>query len=434
MKLKNLFHIHHKHNCKKQFNKSLPSSTPTALSSIMKPATNENRHDKIIQLKRVLSSDPIDWEYFLQLDKDLKVVTIPSLKCSFTWIIAKYPPREVMHELLTRHEAYLFSKRNRNFCNECIRAALKYKNLEFLQFIAWREKELLSQSLLNNSVDLDTTLPLTGDLPLHRAGNVDIAKVLVRAYPKGVSVQNRDGDLPLHLAMKHFRSVDHVKFLIREGKKQRIDHGGVLMKNRYGQSPFSILCKQIETGIDTAYLTFPFYSDDLRLWEKINIVLQAFMEDDNHDRTMNSGSKCKEFQILHSLIRAGCPNQAIHMALIIKPEQIKEIDQEGRYPLSLCAGQRSCPKSILMKILHSYPDALYLPDHYGRLCLHWAVLSGRAVNEGIENLLTLDPGALRIADKDGMLPFMLAALNPENSIEAVYHLLRECPEYFARVG
>jgi ankyrin repeat protein len=375
----------------------------------MQTKSKMQSNNKVRELKRLLSNDPINWEGLLELDKELSVIPSPSFRCSFPWLLSKYPPKHIMQEFLYRHHQYLCS--DEDVTRECLKSALAHSNEEIIRFIAVHKKFLLSQ-VLDNSLDI----------PLHRAGTTEIASIISNAYPKGIGIQNKDGNLPIHEAILHFKSPDQIKFLIDEGKKQHIGtHGGILAKNNRDQTPFSILCYQVATGIDTAYITFPLFRSDLRLWENLNTLLQAYSTNDNGVALHGN------FRILHSLISLSCPHQAVYMALVLAPDQIKEADETGRYPISLAASQKSCQRAILTKLLNAYPQAIHAVDRKGRLPLHWATVSGRNLNEGTQELIDADPTVLRLADNDGMFPFMLAATNMETSLDTIYQLLRECP-------
>ena len=86
---------------------------------------------------------------------------------------------------------------------------------------------------------------------------------------KNKNPQDWEGETPLHYAVKNpgKQCLDVVKILIKNGARPDI-------KDNKGQTPFSILCYQIATGIDIAYLTFPLFQSDMRLWESLNILLQ----------------------------------------------------------------------------------------------------------------------------------------------------------------
>jgi hypothetical protein len=271
------------------------------------------------------------------------------------------------------------------------------------------------------------------DIPLHRAGSTEIVTVLLRVFPEGVGVRNNDGNIPLHDAIMHYRSSEHVELLIEEGKRQNISHGGILVKNNRGQSPFSILSSQVASGIDIAYISFPLFKTDLRLWDNLNILLQAYseeVEDEESQGRHHAHRSHGHFRILHSLISKSCPPQAICLAQIMKPDQIKEADEKGRYPLSLAASQRTtCRKSILLKLLKAFPQAIHRSDYaFGRYPLHWACASGRPFSEGTKEIYDAEPAINSIRDNGGMVPFMLAASAQEPSVDTIYSLLRQCPE------
>mmetsp|Transcript_16277 Transcript_16277/g.19878 ORF Transcript_16277/g.19878 Transcript_16277/m.19878 type:complete len:408 (-) Transcript_16277:23-1246(-) len=378
------------------------------------------KHEQIKQLKNLLSRDPIDWKYFLRLDIELSIISSPSLQCSFPWIIAKYPPKNVIQELLSRYHHYLSS--NEDSFKKCLVAALNHSSTEAIRFLAFQKNQEMAEPL-------DDSL----NIPLHRAGTTEIAHILLQAYPAGVTVQNRDGNLPLHIAIMHYKTPDHIKLLFEEGKKRHLGglnngHGGILIRNKNGQTPFSTLCRQVATGIDIAYLTFPLFRSDLRLWENLNTLLQAYATRDDED--IGDHKMYGHFKILHSIISSRCPFQAVYMAQIIEPGQIREADETGRYPLSLAASQDSCRREILLKLLEASPQAIYMVDSHGRYPLHWAASSGRKFCEGTQELYDAEPTVAQIADGDGMVPFMLAASSQhkDSSVDSIYRLLRQCPE------
>jgi len=374
-------------------------------------STMKSNEMKIKELEQLLSAEPFNWNRFLELDRDLHVISSNICFFSFRWIASKYPPQNIVNELMNRYHRYITS--NESITKECLVAGIEYDNVDVITFIAYHKgKQIFSQPV-------DKSL----DLPLHRARSIDTASILIKTFPDAVRIRNRNGELPLHSAIKHFRSLNHIKLLIREGKRQHIDsgHGGILAKNIRGETPFSILCHQLATGIDLP-LTFPLFHSDLRLWEVLTTLLQAYSTDDN------GVIPHRHFRVLHSVISSHCPFQAVYLGQMLAPGQITEADENGRYPLSLAASHNSCPKQVLISLLGAYPNAINSVDRRGRLPLHWAAASGRNLEEGTKELFDANPSAISLSDNDGMWPFMLAASSYRSSLNTIYHLLS--PEWF----
>lgn len=374
---------------------------------------------KLQQFKRLVSFDPINWDMLVDTDRYLHVIGSPSSPHTFTWVFSKHPPPNTTHQLLSMYRQTIVS--NPNILQECLRAGLKFSNVQVIQFIARLDE---GRTVFGQTLD-----EVSQDVPLHRARHIQIASILLQCCPQAVSIQNIEGNLPIHTAIMHFKSPQHIKLLIERGKQQNMLHGGILVPNKNGQTPLSILSHQTATGIDIAYLTFPLFKGDLRLWENLNLLLQEAYSTD-HEGTFVHGRH--HFRILHSIISTSCPKQAVYLGQLLAPDQIKEADENGRYPLSLAASQKtSCRKEILKTLLNAYPQAiLTLDSTKRRLPLHWAVASGRDLEEGTQELLNANPSALEICDRDGFYPCMLAA--DTCSLNTMYVLLRDCPDVLSR--
>jgi ankyrin repeat protein len=257
-----------------------------------------------------------------------------------------------------------------------------------------------------------------------------VAAILLEAFPQSVGIPNKALDLPLHTAIMHFKSPDHIRYLI--SRSQKYNKGSILEENLKGDSPFSLLCAQIDTGVDIACISFPLFRADLRLWQNLNTLLEAINAiDDSNDHQYTATAACRrKYQALHSFISLSCPPSAICLAHMINPEQVHEVDGKGRYPLSLAAEQKSCPGFILKRLMCSFPQAVLISDDHGRLPLHWAAMSGRKWEDGLMLFFNRMPSAVSLPDSDGMYPFMLSAAAKCPSVESIYRLLRECPSIF----
>ena len=369
-----------------------------------------DEEEKVFQLRRLISTDPINWNEFLRLDEDLGVLSHEAYDCSFSWILAHSPPDSVLKTILSRYHTYLFSDVTK--IKAGLDIALYCSATEVVKFIATHYQHVISETIDDDS----------GDFPLHRARKAEIASILLEAYPAGVARQNNEFDLPLHVAIQHYQHPDDIRLLVEQGMIRKVGgqegRGGVLVKNRLGETPFSLLNKQFSTGIDIACLSHPVYETDRRLWENLRTMVYA-IHDVDKDNAQN-------FNILHALITLDCPPEAIQLAQLMVPGQVRIADEKGRYPLSLAAAHTNCSRRVLDNLLGAFPRALHRFDKKGRYPLHWGAAGGRSFPEGTESIFSADIAS--IPDREGMFPFMLAASSKDGTVDTIYRLLRYSPD------
>lgn len=369
--------------------------------------------EKRYQLESILSSEPINWHQFLSLDEDLAILLNEDIfHCSFQWIISHYPPDNVTRSILLQNQRILFG--NPKKARACLSIGLNYSATEVVKFIATHHKYLICVPLNDDSLDF----------PIHRARKLEIATILVRAYPDGIAKKNDKGNLPLHEAILHHLDPNHIKLLIHEAIAMNVgidtNHcdGGILIRNKSGRSPLSLLKHQFATGVDIASLIHPISTLDGRMWNKLTLMLRVL-------------SRFGEsMRLLHELIDLEFPPEAIYMGRLMMPEELRFRDQEGKSLLSLaCMHPKTCSKRLLDSFLRAFPQALYLHDQQGRYPLHWCAVGAREYCEGTDLIYSNGAAIASIPDKKGFFPFMLAASSPGTcSLELIYWLLRVCPD------
>lgn len=355
-------------------------------------------HDKVVQLQALLNQDPLNWPKLLDLDEELDVIGNESYNCSFIWILKHFPPDDIVMEFLIRHHHVLFS--NLDDTRVILINAIRLSSIPVVQYIS---KNI--PSVLNEEMDQKK------NTALHLATKVEVAAVLIAAKPNLVGVSNSDMNLPLHEAIIHFCSPEHVKLLVEKGKQF------ICQQNAHGETPLKILCQQIENGVDIPTLSMPFDRGDQYLWEKLNILIKAHecVSDENN------------FQILNSLLNLKCPPATIHMAILKEPLQVHQSDEFGNFPLFLVAENSKYGKRTVDDILRANPEAAFATNRYGQFALHSSASSGRAYNEGIDSILNANPAATSASDRDGMLPFLNAASH-KTSVDTIYQLFTHCPD------
>ncbi len=369
----------------------------------------EDHEEQAKQLKDLVGRSPVNWERFLQIDDKLRILGNESYGCSLSWVLSHYPPPHVMQTILSRYRNIFFI--DDESIKTALDVALYVSSSEVIRFIA------------NHCRQVKETIDESGDLPLHRARRSDIANILLVSYPEGVGRLNKNLELPLHTAVRTYQSPEHIRLLLEYGLTLNVGgykgKGGIHVENGLGQTPFCMLCNQISSGVDIASLSVPLYQTDLRLWEKLKIMILIHF---NVDAGM-----MHSFNMLHAILHLGCPPEALHMACIIIPNQIQQPNKYGRLPLSLAASQLIYPRRSIELLHHEFAVAINISDDLGRYPLHWAASGGRTFSQGTDVIFHANPEIAAIHDQAGMVPFMLAAASPHPSIETIYLLLRVCP-------
>lgn len=368
------------------------------------------KKQQIEGLRDLLQRDPINWDSFLLIDETLGVLSHDSYNCSFSWILSHYPPPHVVEVIMSRYQRIIF--RDDKSIKETLDIALHLSSAPVVEFIASRYKYILE-----GEVSMDSS----GDFPLHRARNERIAAILLRDHPAGIKETNSDRDLPLHTAIKKFRSDTYIRLLLQYGRSVNLGgkggRGGILVKNKYGETPLSLLCRQISKGFDTA-VSIPLCRTDFRLWKNLKMMICACFDFDSADN----------FHLLHALIAMRCPPEALHLSWVMEPHLIHEQDEKRRSPLSLAAGDLTYPRHTLERLILLLPRAAHACDIYGRYPLHWAALCGRHFSSGTDLLFAANPIVALIPDNQGWYPFMLAASSCDSDADLIYRLLRENPD------
>ena len=163
-----------------------------------------------------------------------------------------------------------------------------------------------------------------------------------------------------------------------------------------------------------------------------------------------------EISCLHAASVIPCPDDFIDFLLAIYPEQARQCDYLGKYPLHAAVSYRieeydfmkdelkeysrffslnqgssfgckrqNCRASKLSLLCKSYPAASYCFDKEGNLPLHCALHNCVRWSDGLENLIKANPDAL--STKDGSLslyPFQLAACVDRPDLNTIYEVVR----------
>jgi ankyrin repeat protein len=166
----------------------------------------------------------------------------------------------------------------------------------------------------------------------------------------------------------------------------------------------------------------------------------------------------KDWRVVHAAMAVRVPPLFIRAAIDLHPWQIRERDENLNLPLHLSSKihyqsvgcddehiwahkdvakeyvhfrlvkedrERDAPIAICLKY---FPDGARYLDAEGSLPLHCAVRTGKGWIEGVKQLISVEPMALQSKDGVyGMYPFMLAAMEDNNTLDMVFRLLQANP-------
>jgi ankyrin repeat protein len=243
-----------------------------------------------------------------------------------------------------------------------------------------------------------------------------------------------DGDTPLHWALDGYMSPRRIKELIRHSKD------AMNIKNHMGSLPFDQFAINF---IDADWKVHDVCGREV--WENIQAYLRVVFDDrlptdvsNDSDGSSSTGNENKPpaWLPLHLIAGAKCdlPPIFTDIALHYCKDDLSNTNSEGMLPLHLACNRISldkncpCDGAMAKKILVEYPQAAYKEvSSTKRLAIHLAVASHKPMSL-ITSLIKSYPRSLNIPDPVTKLwPFVLAAVENEESIQVSFTLLRADP-------
>mmetsp|Transcript_23729 Transcript_23729/g.34594 ORF Transcript_23729/g.34594 Transcript_23729/m.34594 type:complete len:369 (-) Transcript_23729:157-1263(-) len=292
-----------------------------------------------------------------------------------------------------------------------------------------------------------------GETPLHLASegaSEEVQMMLIDARKEAASMVDKYGDSPLHLACASGSGMKLLRKLVEA------DPSMILRPNRRGISPFFSLSKSYENAqcMEDLEEGGAFAED----WAKVMLLLRAVC------RIPKGGT----FLVLHAATEVECPRAVVRAAARFFPSQASLRDENGRSPLAIAAltpifeepemsdeeefgdenynlsvetvgndrGSKdksdveNKKKSVIATVLEACPRSATMPDADGRYPLALALENGKGFDQGLREIIAAAPRLLDTRDtKTHMYPFMMAAVGTHGpSFNTVYELLRSFPE------
>jgi len=310
-----------------------------------------------------------------------------------------------------------------------------------------------------------------GQLPIHVAASYRasgaVIRALVHSYPNGAGAPvPGKGSCPLHLMCDYGSSLDSIRAILESKagvsslrvndrifdrtplrilnlrknmyafhlvvsdlrnirRTQKELKEAMLLEGAYDQSQLDALENQVE----------PFR--EYEFWKTASLLIHTeytntiVNEDAGSINTIiDEGTHYQSF-ILNACTTLcdHCPPSLTELALLLHPEQLLHGDEQGRLPLHNAAQRPD--STVLLDLLYACPQATKIRDANGFLPLQLAIQSGRGWNDGVEQMIILNPASIEALDLDDRLyPRVWYKLLQQESADAIFQSIRAKPNLF----
>jgi ankyrin repeat protein len=260
--------------------------------------------------------------------------------------------------------------------------------------------------LVEYSPDALLAADAAGDLPIHvalwREGVEELenrADVLSKACPKSLLVANSKGLRPLHLAIAA-NSLPVVRMFEDRspGLLREVADAG-------GNTPAHLVAACVQASPDLARFIVEAWPESLLAVNK------------NGDTPA------------HIAIHWGFISSTEKMKIFVEqcPESLRVANRRGQRPLFVAIARHHA--EIARLIVANDPEAARHVDARGRTAVHLAAsLEEGSAPDLVQFLAEEWPAALRMRDAKGNLPLTLAAANDSMNLNALFLLLKACPD------
>jgi ankyrin repeat protein len=279
-----------------------------------------------------------------------------------------------------------------------------------------------------------------GSLPLHLALSFsacdDVLQMLFSLYPRAVKEQNIFGYFPLHYACCSNASTSILKILIE------VHPEALEVKNEHGHLPLHLLCRSNKGTKEN-------------LLQSLNFLLDTYPDGvdirDNFGNIPSDYIKPRNDQehLLHNTIVLGLSIPLFKLLLRASPESCVRQDNSGMAPLhhacvsnsphffdyivALLDGDgtdsvkfQDCHGRTAAEILSTVAS---ITDEKGMLTLHrLAARSGILTVKALSLFLAAHPEGVFLPDLNNLLPFHHASLNEAVPVEVLMFFIQSFPE------
>lgn len=237
---------------------------------------------------------------------------------------------------------------------------------------------------------------------------------MIWVFPLIVTLVNRFGKYPLHLACEYSASLDVIEELTKRS--------AIVSETDFEQkSPIDYAWTEFLTRRATFESRSNFCS--LNKNDPFNIVVFLVTRACNCVDSLQMVKTSEN--VLWCVLKLGdkCPFSLLEFLLKTFPHLVIQKDNNGRLPLHYCCIFSTSSKSDFCKrleiIVNAFPAAAAISDTSSRVPLHYALINNQLDPKthirGLKVLLAAAPSSLHLVDPvTGLLPFMMASTNEIN--------------------
>jgi len=318
-----------------------------------------------------------------------------------------------------------------------------------------------------------------GNTPLHLAilcsASPDMLQIMLATGSRAACIKNNAGLTPLALALAHGTSIATLRLILKacpEAVHVRDNMNTSTIQFAWNLMIAGAKAEEEKDGTDTQHQEYnqtdrsasnintlalcarsSSLVGDSRLWMgKIDLLLRAAF----HGVAENQGiPRKRRWRAVHAACNGGtCPFDVLAFSLQILPNEIRVRNEDGNLPLHIAASAPPYESTIPAELAPGRPIHLLLSrspqgamqvNRKGRLPIHLALESGKALDNGVDALVDAFPESVRMRDPVTLLyPFQMAAVKRDDAVDesdrkaskevdlaitnAIFILLLEAPE------
>ena len=245
---------------------------------------------------------------------------------------------------------------------------------------------------------------------------VYVIELMILQAPELTYTANRDGEIPLHWAMRLECSDQILRLLLSASPSS-----GVLARDKDGNTPLSLLWERTRSSLLRSW------------WNGIDCLLSApewksimFLMTCNSTASVDHRDSV-ENQLLHTAAQCPCPPALFPLILRACRESLYKRDKNGRTPLAVACtdpiGNRYSDVQSKIEFLLAEDEIgslVWTADRNGRVPFFISLASGIYWDEGLRALFSMQTSLLSRRDPmSGLYPFMLAAIGAEKRRKAL---------------
>lgn len=328
---------------------------------------------------------------------------------------------------------------------------------------------IVVQALLRAHPEASTLVGTSNMNPLHitcssQHASVHVVQVLLEGgLEMQSSMRDVDGDTPLATACRCGAPIEVLEVLLSANPSavQDRDYEGLTPLLRLWVRYFVMLGNDAIDAAIEAIQSLEDLKGELReAWNKTELLLRAAYHGSLEASRVMEGDR-----IAHAAAAVDCPRQVVKIATKIYPEQLEQVDEEGRIPLTIASvaptwkmrdlsdegylledrihgdveesgninetepvGPNSLYPSVIEILATAAPETARFRDADERLPLQLAISYGKEWTTGVQALLKVYPDAMVLHDPvTNLYPFMLAATVKRGDCTTIFQLLRSNP-------